>query len=273
MLFRSLNDARYSYTFCTSVYSGKPTGEPTRHYITGPEEVVKYLVTEMEQHGQLRGRNLTIDRLYTSLPLTQWLFDRGITVMGTIQNNRKGIPAEMKSTQGRDEHSYKVAWQKENKNITLHSYVVNTKSSGTKNVLLITTMKPILGVTKDDGKQKPAALKLYDYTKGGTDIVDQRAMNYTCKPKSNRWTIVAISFLLDTCRVNASTILALNQRNDPRKVDSFDFGFTLAEELTRPFIQQRSLNGLPTSVTQKIHRVLGMPEQQPPQPDLMGVHR
>ena len=33
-------------------------------------------------------------------------------------------------------------------------------------------MRPLLGVTKDDDKVKPAIPKLYDYTKGGTDIVD-----------------------------------------------------------------------------------------------------
>ena len=153
----------------------------------------------------------------------------------------------MNNTRGRDEHSYKVVWQNENKNITLHSYVVNTKSSGTKNVLLVTTMKPILGVTKD-GKHNPAAYKLYDYTKGGTDIIDQRAVSYTCKLKSNRWTIVALLNLLDTCRVNVSTVLALNEGKDQRKVDSFDFGLTLAEELTKPFIQERSLRGLPVSI-------------------------
>lgn len=34
--------------------------------------------------------------------------------------------------------------------------------------------KTILGVTKDDGKNKPAVFKLFDFAKGGTDIVDQR---------------------------------------------------------------------------------------------------
>uniref|UniRef100_UPI00358F0E78 uncharacterized protein n=1 Tax=Myxine glutinosa TaxID=7769 RepID=UPI00358F0E78 len=143
LLFRSLNDARHPYTFFSLPYAGKPTGDhPTHHYVTGTEEVVKYLINQMEEHRQLRGCNLTIDRLCTSLPLTEWLFEKGITVTGTIQTNRKGLPQEMKTTDGREEHSYKVAWFRENKNASLHSYVVNTKSSGTKNVLLVTSMKP-----------------------------------------------------------------------------------------------------------------------------------
>ena len=35
-------------------------------------------------------------------------------------------------------------------------------------------MEPILGVTKDDQKFKPQIYKLYDFTKGGADIIDQK---------------------------------------------------------------------------------------------------
>ena len=45
--------------------------------------------------------------------------------------------------------------------------MVNAKSKGKKNVLALTTLRPLLGVTKDDGKVKPIPLKLYDFTKGG----------------------------------------------------------------------------------------------------------
>ena len=57
--------------------------------------------------------------------------------------------------------------------MSLHSYIVPIKSSGPQNVLLLTTMKPILGTTRDDGKKKLAVYKLYDFTKGGTDVVDK----------------------------------------------------------------------------------------------------
>ena len=52
----------------------------------------------------MRGLNLTIDRLYTSIPIAEWLIEKGITVTGTIQTNRKGLPQEMKTTDGREEH-------------------------------------------------------------------------------------------------------------------------------------------------------------------------
>ena len=55
----------------------------------------------------------------------------------------------------------------------LLSYTVKTKFSGKKNDLLLSTMRPLNGITRDDNKQKPGTFKFYEFTKGGTDIVDQ----------------------------------------------------------------------------------------------------
>ena len=45
---------------------------------------------------------------------------------------------------------------------------------GKKNVILLSTAPPILGITKDDGKSKLGIYKVYNFTKRGTDIIDQR---------------------------------------------------------------------------------------------------
>ena len=71
---------------------------------------------------------------------------------------------------------------------------------------MLSTLNPILGLTKDDGKSKPAVTKFYDFTKGGADIVDQIMGKHTVKPKSSKWTIAAFSYLLDVACVNASTL-------------------------------------------------------------------
>ena len=69
--------------------------------------------------------------------------------------------------------------------------------------------------------------------------------------KKQRWTVAAFSYILDNSRINASTILALNKKDDPRKVNSLDFGWELVQKLTTPFIENRSLNGLSSMVQQK----------------------
>ena len=54
----------------------------------------------------------------------------------------------------------------EKKDMALVTYTVKT-SKGKKNVVILTTKRPMLGKTKDDGKEKPAIFKYYDFTKGG----------------------------------------------------------------------------------------------------------
>ena len=74
-------------------------------------------------------------------------------------------------TRKQDSNSYEVFWDESGK-LVLNSYIVKTKSSGKRNVLLLSTMRPILGTAKDNLQLKPAIYKLNDYTKGGTDIID-----------------------------------------------------------------------------------------------------
>ena len=95
----------------------------------------------------------------------------------------------------------------------------------------MTTVPPLLATTKDDNKSKPAIYKLYDFSKGGTDIIDQRMGFYSCKSKSKRRTMNVFSYVLDTCRVNASTIYAMNNDLQPRNIKSVDFGFKLTMSL------------------------------------------
>ena len=48
------------------------------------------------------------------------------------------------------------------------------------------TVESLLGVTIDDKKQKRAIIKLCDFTKGRTDIIDQKMGFYDVKMKSRR---------------------------------------------------------------------------------------
>ena len=96
-----------------------------------------------------------------------YLLEKDITAVGTLVSNRKGLPKEFVKTVGRKEFSYEILWNADNIRVTLHSYVVKAKSTGLRNVLLLSTLEPIIAVTQDDGKQEPQIYKVYDFTKGG----------------------------------------------------------------------------------------------------------
>ena len=115
--------------------------------------IVMTMIEQLETFTSLKGINISMDRLYTSVDLFEWLLKRNITAIGTIMANRKCIPPQIKSVLNRSENSYVVLWENEHKKMSIHSYVVNTKSSGRKNVLVLATVPPLLGVTKDNKKK------------------------------------------------------------------------------------------------------------------------
>ena len=183
-------------------------------------------------YHSLAGRNITMDCLYTSFKIADWLVERKITTLGTMQSNWFGIRPEIKETKDREILSTEMYWEK-NGSRNISSYVVKT-SKRKKSVIVLSTIDPIRGVTKDDDKKRPAAYKLYDFTKGDTDIVGQKMSFYSCKTKSRKWTLVVFVHLLDTIRVNSATLYALNRNMDPKKQSSFEFGYSLAEHLILP---------------------------------------
>ena len=264
MLIKELNSVEYPFTHRSEVYAGKPT-EDGPYYVKSVEDVTLRLVDKYSEFCEIQGRNITCDNLYTSLSLGKELLDRGVTVVGTLRQNRKGIPKEIKDTKEREENSTEIYWEKRRGKYVIVSYVVNTKSKGVKNILLLTTMPPLLGVTKDDGKQKPAIIKFYDFTKGGTDIMDQRMDTYTTSTKSRKWTKKAFCWMLDVARVNGQTILALNHGQSPRKTDSFQFAWDLAMALVEPHMQRRrGSSGLQKHLTMNMDSVLEFIQQQKP---------
>lgn len=207
-LYKSLNDGIRAYTYRCHIYAGKPAKEPTEDYIQGVEETVMELLRRYKQKHEIKGRNITFDRFYTSVDLADSLLEEfNMTCVGTLANRRKGLPAEFKAL--REEGDYLVLYEPGGKSI--HSWITNTKS-GKKNVMALTTTQPILGRTRDDDRQKPAILKRYDFAMNGTDRVDQLMQSYTVRMKSRRWPMSVLSYLMDTARVNSRTIALIQVR-------------------------------------------------------------
>ena len=75
LLLKSINAARYPYTFIATPYCGKPKEDPDDYYVSGTESIVKQIVTRLENVVSLKGRNISFDRLYISIPIALWLHE------------------------------------------------------------------------------------------------------------------------------------------------------------------------------------------------------
>ena len=146
LLFKSLNDARFPHTYQSLPYAGKPAAGEGPYYLNKTEDYVKKLVEEAQAKLLIQGRNISMDHLYTSISLANWLYERDI-IIGTLMTNRIGIPAEIKKTDNRPELCTTVHWEAEEKNLVLRPYAVKTKSKGMKSVLLLSTMSVIRSYT------------------------------------------------------------------------------------------------------------------------------
>ena len=149
--FRNLGSSRRSYIYYTVPCTGEPV-ELTESHIKDTLTLVKRIVEGYEQHGySLKGTNISMDRYYTSILLTEWLYDKNITCLRTSNSNRKGLSKENQETKGREKKSW-ISCKSNKGEVTLNSYVMKTKSSGMRNILVLQTTNLADYATHDDKK-------------------------------------------------------------------------------------------------------------------------
>ena len=208
LLYRSLCDAKVPYTYSTLPYAGKPEVIGANdYYVTGCDEYTKWLVNNFQIYGTLQGRNISLDRYFTSVTLAEWCLERNITIVGTLKSDRKGIPKEMKGVADREEKSTVFCYSEDEKKMLL-SYI-DKKKKGKKNILALTTMHNQVKLSVDERK-KPHALVFYDHTKGGVDVVDLISAKMSTRMKTRRWILNVFAFMLDAARTNAKNIVKEN---------------------------------------------------------------
>ena len=157
LLFRSINSAEVLYTYTSIIYVVKPVDKSSPYYAQIMDHIVKYLVNSLTREANIKGHNLSADRFYASIEIANWLLGKNVTCVGTIKGNRQEI-GDLKSLVNRESPSTKVYWNKDNTTVNVISYIVNTKSSGKHNVLVLSTLNSIPGLTKDDGKSQSAII-------------------------------------------------------------------------------------------------------------------
>ena len=146
-------------------------------------------------------------------------------------------------------HSYNTK-----EKIMLVSYI-DKKKSGKKNVIVLLSTHDNVKIMKDQRK-KSNVHTMYYHMKGCVVIVNLLSTTHSTQIKFRRWPFNALGFILDTCCLNAKTIL---QDNGIRLTD-FEMAYNLGMELVLPAIISRcsQSNGLNITVISKIRRVSGI---------------
>ena len=140
-----------------------------------------------------KGRNVTTDNYFTSLPLANTLLAHKTTIVGTMNRIRREMPPCTKAQMER--FSSKVLRAGE---ATLTIY----QGKPRKNISLLSTMHQT--VSTDNGPKKmPETVSHYNSTKYGVDVMDQMARLYSVKGGTRRWPVAVFYNILDLAAINA----------------------------------------------------------------------
>lgn len=260
ILLRTLADASYRCMVKVWPYSGQP--EALERAPAGVHfDSIPAMVSHMVQEQAGSGRNITMDRFFTSTTVAENLLADRLTIVGTIDRRRR-MPAELKEPRGREAGSSLFAY---NGSQTAVSYCPKPK----KLVTALSTQHQAPMVDKIT--KKPEILLYYNATKGGVDVLDAMVENYTYSPPLRRWPTAVFLFLLGIAQVNASTILMINRgmgAADVKKGARREVMFVMGQELVQPRIEMRACN--PTGLTSATLRAIDSVRRTEPDAPVAG---
>ena len=212
------------------MYKGKTGGQREK---SQGERVVKELVSNYKN----RGRNVTMNNFFTTLPLVKLLLSWNLTVVGTLRKNKTYIPRVMAASKKREEHSTIFGFQEK---ICICSYVPKKNRS----TILLSSMHLDAHIPENNNpKKKPDIILYYNKHKIGVDTMDQMLGQYTTQRRSNRWPLVFFYNILDVAALASYIIYyeanpMLKKKTCERRL----FLRQLGEDLARPAIEERANN-------------------------------
>lgn len=254
----SLVDARTFYTSNMEIYAGQQPDGPFR-----VDNSTQAVSLRMCQPIFGSGRNVTIDRWFTSYGLIQTLLkDHRITVVGTIRSNKPQLPPLIKNAKGRAVPSTIFAYGPD---MTILSHAPKKN----KNVIMASSFHRIPGridSTSED-LQKPEVITFYNGTKSGVDVVDKMTTSYNVARATRRWPQVVFYNIMNIANINAFVI---HRHNNPatecsnsRRLFIRHLGLSLVHE---NIIKRASMKNLPTTIQQTAAKYAGIVLEEEPTP-------
>lgn len=238
-------DARTPYAIDGIVYTGRQPGEEVQKNLG--ENTVRQLCSGFRHTG----RNITTDNFFTSVPLAEHLLEKGLTIVGTLRQNKPDIPPVMKASKSREVHCTEFGF---NGSMTMIRYI---RKKG-KAVVLLSTMHHSKMVDENSQKKKTEIILFYNQTKGGVDTVDQMVGYYTCKRQTQRWPMVLWYNMIDIATLNVYSFFRAQHPDISTGITNARRHFLteLSKELVTPHMKSR-LEGtpnLPTYITEAMGR-------------------
>lgn len=223
------NDSTYALNL--QVYTGKVGNKPEKDQ---GKRVVLDLVKDLEG-----GYGITTDNFFTSIPLANELWDRKLTLCGTMRKNKQDIPPVLLPHHSKAEKSSVFAFQDK---YTLVSYV----PAKNKAVILLSTEHHDDKITGEDTDYKPEIILHYNETKGSVDTMDKMVNEYSVKRSTKRWPFVLFQNTIDIACLN-SFVLWVTKNPQLSKIASHKrraYLLDMGQQLIKPYVERRLQSGV-----------------------------
>lgn len=210
----SLNDSRSGYQLGYYLYRGKQENRPET--VSASAFPAHKLLADEFYHD--KNHVLFTDNWFTSFEQLEVCMRRGIHMVGTVRQKRKGIPFSFKTNHGqrqlRQRGDYTTVKSGYQVSEDIGDDVYYTAWLDRKPVGVLHTFPTALGTcfrmvkTKEDGWQRqqydrPTIIPTYNWGMGGTDSGDQRMEAYRPELKTLSWIPRVLSHFLNGAVVNS----------------------------------------------------------------------
>lgn len=253
ILLYAVCDTETYYTFDLEVWVKEQHAGPYQKNF-GTQEIVERLTSSIAGTG----RNVTVDRLFTSLELGKSLKSKGLTLCGAVNTSKSFVPTEFVKDDARELYSSRFAFNKD-------AAMVSFKDKAKKLVLVLSTRKKDRHkeIIDEHERKLPKMIDFYNRTKVGVDIVDRMTAQYSTSRISRRWTLTFFFILLNISALNSyilhRDLAAPNNIFQKRK----DYLKKLAFELAYDYAHSRLLvQQTPKEVKELIPKIFHTPSEQ-----------
>lgn len=218
-----LADSSNGYTIDFNVYIGKAAGRDVSVHGLGNDVVVQLMQNFFNQ-----GYHLYIDNFYTSTVLVKYLFQQGVPTTGTIRENSRGFPANMKNgsqwSKAANVERGSMRWERDppvlalqwvdNKVVSMLSTIENANDS-----IQVKRKTRTAGVWSTKVIQQPKAIATYNQYMNAVDRSDQILATNNVLRKCMRWWKTLFFHLIDIAVVNSFILFREHQDQFPDNED------------------------------------------------------
>ena len=218
-----LADSSNGYTIDFNVYIGKAAGRDVSVNGLGYDVVVRLMHNFFNQ-----GYHLYIDNFYTSTALVKYLFQQGVPTTGTIRENSRGFPANMKNgtqwSKASNVQRGSMRWERDppvlalqwldNKVVSMLTTIENANDS-----LQVKRKTKTAGVWSTKVVQQPQAIATYNKYMNAVDRSDQILAVNNVLRKCMRWWKTLFFHMIDIAVVNSFILFREHERKFPDNED------------------------------------------------------